>query len=125
MIKENGELNFKILSVKLPAIGSMRLLPHQEFKGTAKSITVKHDGKYWQIIILAEYEDEATPDLISDVIKNALASTSEFWLRLSLKTTVLRASSVSVLIAKAVTLKLSFTVFSAISGTTLSIMLRL
>ena len=50
----------------------MRFLPNQEFVGTAKSITVKNDGKYWKIIVLAEYEDEETPDLIDAEIKNAI-----------------------------------------------------
>ena len=84
MVKENREivsssknhagfeLNFKTLRVKLPAIGSMRFLPNQEFVGTAKSITVKNDDKYWKIIVLAEYEDEETPDLTYAEIKNAI-----------------------------------------------------
>ena len=50
----------------------MRFLPNQEFVGTAKSITVKNDDKYWKIIVLAEYEDEETPDLTYAEIKNAI-----------------------------------------------------
>ena len=56
----------------MPAIGSMRFLPNQEFVGTAKSITVKNNGKYWKIIFLAEYEDKETLDLTDAEIKNAI-----------------------------------------------------